>query len=67
MLGNVAEVTAVVADLLEIGINKPKKGSDAGDHPPITPMRAVSSRDLDSDSQRVYIYIVKHFLASVSF
>lgn len=30
-----AEVRALIAN----GINKPKKGHDAGDHPPITPMK----------------------------
>ena len=31
-----------VRELLAKGINKPRKGHDAGDHPPITPMRAAS-------------------------
>ncbi len=30
------------ASLLKNGFNKPKKGVDAGDHPPITPVKSAS-------------------------
>lgn len=32
--------------LLAEGINRPRKGHDAGDHPPITPMRTASEAEL---------------------
>lgn len=35
-----------VKALLSTGLNRPRKGSDAGDHPPITPMRAASEGEL---------------------
>ena len=53
-------------DLLSAGVNKPRKGTDAGDHPPITPMRPASSNELSGDAWRVYDYIVRHFIATVS-
>ena len=53
-------------NLLSQGLAKPRKGHDAGDHPPITPCRAVSRNELDGDSWRLYDYIVRHFLATVS-
>uniref|UniRef100_A0A8C2IAG2 DNA topoisomerase n=1 Tax=Cyprinus carpio TaxID=7962 RepID=A0A8C2IAG2_CYPCA len=48
------------------GINRPRKGADAGDHPPITPMRAASESELGSDGWRLYDYITRHFIATVS-
>ncbi|XP_047134051.1 DNA topoisomerase 3-beta-1 isoform X1 [Hydra vulgaris] len=56
-----------VSQLLSKGINKPRKGLDAGDHPPITPMRLASPNDLSSDMWKVYDYIVKHFISTVSY
>merc|ERR1719189_30053 len=53
-------------ELLSAGLSKPRKGHDAGDHPPITPCRAVSRGDLDGDSWRLYDYIARHYLATVS-
>ncbi|XP_043967800.1 DNA topoisomerase 3-beta-1 isoform X2 [Gambusia affinis] len=35
-----------VKALLSTGINRPRKGNDAGDHPPITPMRSASEGEL---------------------
>lgn len=40
-----ASFTQVKA-LLSEGINRPRKGHDAGDHPPITPMRAATEAEL---------------------
>ena len=54
-----------VRELLSEGIHRPKKGHDAGDHPPITPMRAAERGAFDHDSWRIYEYIVKHFIGSV--
>ncbi|MEQ2256097.1 DNA topoisomerase 3-beta-1 [Ilyodon furcidens] len=55
-----------VKALLSTGINRPRKGSDAGDHPPITPMRSASEGELGSDGWRLYEYITRHFIATVS-
>lgn len=35
-----------VKQLLSEGINRPRKGHDAGDHPPITPMRSATEAEL---------------------
>ncbi|CAH1786482.1 unnamed protein product [Owenia fusiformis] len=55
-----------VNDLLAQGINRPRKGHDAGDHPPITPMRAASEAELGSENWRLYDFITRHFIATVS-
>lgn len=55
----------LVKDLISQGVCKPKKGHDAGDHPPITPMKAAESHQMDHDSWRLYEYIVKHFIGTV--
>ncbi|XP_072839824.2 DNA topoisomerase 3-beta-1 isoform X1 [Pogona vitticeps] len=52
--------------LLSEGINRPRKGHDAGDHPPITPMRTASEAELGGDGWRLYEYITRHFIATVS-
>ena len=41
-------------------------GTDVGDHPPITPMVMATEHDLDTDSWRIYDYVTRHFLGSVS-
>uniref|UniRef100_A0A4W4F4F1 DNA topoisomerase n=1 Tax=Electrophorus electricus TaxID=8005 RepID=A0A4W4F4F1_ELEEL len=55
-----------VKALLAEGLNRPRKGVDAGDHPPITPMRSASESELGSDGWRLYEYITRHFIATVS-
>ncbi|CAG0884439.1 unnamed protein product, partial [Darwinula stevensoni] len=55
-----------VRDLLKQGMTKPRKGSDAGDHPPITPMKLASKVDLETDAWRLYSYVVQHFIGTVS-
>ncbi|XP_026043499.1 DNA topoisomerase 3-beta-1 isoform X3 [Astatotilapia calliptera] len=55
-----------VKALLSTGINQPRKGTDAGDHPPITPMCAATEAELGSDGWRLYEYITRHFIATVS-
>uniref|UniRef100_A0A023F3Y2 DNA topoisomerase n=1 Tax=Triatoma infestans TaxID=30076 RepID=A0A023F3Y2_TRIIF len=57
-----SEVQAVLKE----GLKAPRKGHDAGDHPPITPMKLAHRSDLDSDSWKVYDYIVRHFIATVA-
>uniref|UniRef100_F6ST44 DNA topoisomerase n=2 Tax=Ciona intestinalis TaxID=7719 RepID=F6ST44_CIOIN len=52
--------------LLSQGITKPRKGSDAGDHPPITPMLCATEQEVGHDNWRLYEYIVRHFIASLS-
>ncbi|KAL3266012.1 hypothetical protein HHI36_010201 [Cryptolaemus montrouzieri] len=55
-----------VRELLKSGMNKPKQGKDVGDHPPITPMKLASRNELDGDAWRLYDYITRHFIATVS-
>ena len=43
-----------------------RKGSDAGDHPPITPMRSATEGELGGDAFRLYDYITRHFIGTVS-
>lgn len=43
-----------------------RKGHDAGDHPPITPMKSATEGDLDHESWKLYDYITRHFIATVS-
>jgi DNA topoisomerase-3 len=46
--------------------NKGKKGVDVGDHPPITPMRNAEHGELSGDSWKMYDYITRSFLGSIS-
>ncbi|KAG7234286.1 hypothetical protein INR49_005247 [Caranx melampygus] len=55
-----------VKALLSTGISQPRKGTDAGDHPPITPTHAASEGELGSDGWRLYEYITRHFIATIS-
>uniref|UniRef100_H2YRK7 DNA topoisomerase n=1 Tax=Ciona savignyi TaxID=51511 RepID=H2YRK7_CIOSA len=58
---------AYVSSLLSTGFTKPRKGSDAGDHPPITPMLCATEQEIGGhDSWRLYEYIVRHFIATLS-
>lgn len=57
---------ADVREILANGISKPKKGKDVGDHPPITPMKPASDNELDGDELRIYDYITRHFIATLS-
>lgn len=52
--------------LLKDGFNNPRKGVDAGDHPPITPVRAALPGQLHAHELKVYDYIVSNFLACIS-
>ncbi|CAG8638027.1 972_t:CDS:10, partial [Paraglomus brasilianum] len=54
------------SELLENGVHKPSGGVDVGDHPPITPMRKAEEGDLSGDTWRVYSYVTRHFLGSIS-
>ncbi|BBM98000.1 DNA topoisomerase III [Marchantia polymorpha subsp. ruderalis] len=52
--------------LIASGSYVPKAGVDAGDHPPITPMRCATEAELGGDAWRLYEYVTRHFLGSVS-
>lgn len=55
------------SSLLAQGMTKPKGGTDVGDHPPITPVRAATEAELGGgDSWLIYDYVARHFLASLS-
>ena len=42
-------------------------GHDAGDHPPITPVAAATEQELGGgDMWRLYDYVARHFLGSLS-
>ncbi|XP_033112816.1 DNA topoisomerase 3-beta-1-like [Anneissia japonica] len=56
-----------VKELLTKGINKARKGHDAGDHPPITPMRSASESEIGGEAWRLYDYITRHFIATISY
>lgn len=56
-----SEVRAILSN----GINRPRKGHDAGDHPPITPMKLATRNDLDGDAWKIYDYITRHFIGTV--
>ncbi|KAK5643331.1 hypothetical protein RI129_007176 [Pyrocoelia pectoralis] len=55
-----------VSEILSQGINRPRKGHDAGDHPPITPMKAASRNILEGDAWRLYDYITRHFIGTLA-
>ncbi|XP_076113744.1 DNA topoisomerase 3-beta-1-like [Mytilus galloprovincialis] len=55
----------IVRELLSTGIQKPRKGTDAGDHPPITPMRSATESELGSDNWRLYDFITRYFIATI--
>ena len=42
-------------------------GVDVGDHPPITPVRSASETEVGGgDAWRLYDYVARHFLGSIS-
>ncbi len=51
--------------LLGGSFQNPRKGQDAGDHPPITPTAEATQATLSGDSWRLYDFITRHFLATV--
>lgn len=63
---NSSEWGKEVAEVLSQGINVPKGGKDVGDHPPITPMKPAGRNELDGDAWRLYDYITRHFIGTVS-
>ena len=57
---------AHVQGVLSGGKINPRGGTDAGDHPPITPMRVADEGELSGDAWRLYDLIARHFIASLS-
>lgn len=55
-----------VRTLLARGYQKPRVGTDAGDHPPITPMLSATEDMLDNDSWGLYKYVCQHFIGTLS-
>lgn len=45
---------------------QPRKGTDCGDHPPITPMKVASRSDFEHDTWRLYDFICRHFMGTLS-
>jgi len=52
-LGNSCNLGEYAATVLEHGVRRPGGGFDAGDHPPITPCRAVHPGSLSGDEARL--------------
>lgn len=55
-----------VSGLLEEGHEKPRQGNDAGDHPPITPVKCAEKEKLGDLEWRLYQFITQNFLATIS-
>jgi DNA topoisomerase-3 len=52
--------------LLKEGFNKPKKGVDKGDHPPITPVKSATKSELGGWEWKLYDFITRNFLGCIS-
>ncbi|KAL2531014.1 DNA topoisomerase 3-beta [Forsythia ovata] len=65
-LDNNPEWREYVQELLADGYVKPRSGNDAGDHPPITPMRSATQDMLGHDAWKLYQYVCQHFLGTLS-
>ncbi|KAM7277602.1 hypothetical protein ACFE04_004736 [Oxalis oulophora] len=65
-LANIPMWGDYVKTLLAEGYHKPRSGTDAGDHPPITPMRSATEDMIGGDSWRLYQYVCQHFIGTVS-
>lgn len=66
VLGNNPTWANDVQKLLNDGYCKPQSGTDAGDHPPITPMLSATEDMLGKDAWRLYQYVCQHFMGTVS-
>jgi len=56
---------AYAQELLRNGLAKAREGTDMGDHPPITPVRAGTESTV-GEGWRIYDMVTRHFLATVS-
>lgn len=53
-------------EILQGGFKRPQGGTDAGDHPPITPVAMATEAELGGgDEWRIYEYVARHALASL--
>ena len=52
--------------MLDNGHNRRKKGVDAGDHPPITPVAMARQYDLGDREWKIYSFITRSFLGCIS-
>lgn len=64
-LGNVSDFSEASSKILG-NFHAPKAGVNKGDHPPLTPTASANRDQFDSDTWKVYDYICRHFLATVS-
>lgn len=65
-LNKVPDFNPFTSYLLKNNITPPKKGKDAGDHPPITPTGKLPNRDMCSDAEwAIYNLVSRHYLATV--
>ncbi|CAH8847266.1 unnamed protein product [Trichobilharzia szidati] len=55
----------IAREVLHSGLTPPRPGHDAGDHPPIAPMRYASPQELGHEAYRLYEYITQHFIATI--
>lgn len=56
-----------VSDMLRNNkMKNPRKGVDHGDHPPIIPLKKSSHGELTGDALKVYDYVTRHFIATLS-
>ncbi|KAI8047962.1 DNA topoisomerase [Gilbertella persicaria] len=53
-------------DLLNNKYDRPSGGTDSGDHPPITPTRLAHEGELPGNSWKLYDFIVRTFIGSLS-
>ena len=51
--------------LLKGDLCNPRKGSDVGDHPPITPTAVATQSELTGEQWKLYEYVTRTFLATV--
>lgn len=64
-LQNDQHVGTYTQKLVAKGYINPRSGTDMGDHPPITPTINLP-KALTGEEERIYEYISRHFLASIS-
>eukprot|EP00668_Euglena_longa_P014650 GGOE01018648.1.p1 GENE.GGOE01018648.1~~GGOE01018648.1.p1 ORF type:complete len:899 (+),score=203.60 GGOE01018648.1:28-2697(+) len=56
----------ILSQLAAHGLGPPTAGKDAGDHPPITPVRAACQEHFAQSTEwRLYEYVCRHFFASL--
>lgn len=53
--------------LLQNGLSAPKSGTNAGDHPPITPTNKMPHMNkMSQNESKMYDFVCRHFLATIS-